>query len=378
MIPDEKYMRMALRLAEKARGRTSPNPMVGAVIVKNGRVIASGYHRKAGEPHAEANALMRAGSSAKGSTLYVTLEPCSHTNKRTPPCCPLVVEKGIKRVVVAMIDPNPDVSGDGIMRLRKEGIQVTTGVLEAEAKKLNEAFVKHVSSHMPFVTLKLAQTLDGKIATSSGESKWITGEQARKEGHKLRDSHDAILVGINTILSDDPSLTTRVPGGKDPVRVIVDSSLRIPLNARVLTRKSPARTILATLSGSTRKIGKLRKSGAEVIRARSKNGRVDLRDLMRKLGRMGIMSILIEGGSEVNASALKAGIVDKVVLFVAPMLMTGSDSICSVGGSSPLRLAHAVKLRDLSCNKVGDDLMIEGYVRYPGTRVKSRTAGHAV
>jgi len=370
MIPDEKYMRMALRIAEKARGRTSPNPMVGAVIVKNGRVIASGYHRKAGEPHAEANALMRAGSSAKGSTLYVTLEPCSHTNKRTPPCCPLVVETGIKRVVVAMIDPNPNVSGDGIRRLRKEGIQVTTGVLESEAKKLNEAFVKHVSSRMPFVTLKLAQTLDGKIATSSGESKWITGEQARKEGHKLRDSHDAILVGINTVLSDDPSLTTRVPGGKDPVRVIVDSSLRIPLNARVLTQKSPARTVLATLSGSTRKIGKLRKSGAEVIRARSKNGRVDLRDLMRKLGRMGIMSILIEGGSEVNASALKAGIVDKVVLFVAPILMTGSDSICSVGGSSPLRLAHAVRLRDLSCSKVGDDLMIEGYTRYPGTRAE--------
>ena len=202
---DEKYMRMALRLAEKAQGRTSPNPMVGAVVVKGGKVIASGYHHRAGESHAEAIALKKAGMKARGATLYVTLEPCSHTNKRTPPCTPLVLQSKVKRVVVAMIDPNPRVSGNGIKTLRKAGIGVTTGVLETEAKKLNEAYLKYIKTGMPFITLKIAQTLDGKIATASGESKWITGEKARKEGRGLRNSNDAILVGINTVLKDNPT-----------------------------------------------------------------------------------------------------------------------------------------------------------------------------
>ena len=206
---DEKYMRIALLLAEKAMGRTSPNPMVGALVVKGGRIVSRGYHRKAGEPHAEAIALAKAGRKAEGATLYVTLEPCSHTDKRTPPCTPLVLQRKVKRVVVSMVDPNPHVYGGGIKTLRKAGIDVVTGVLEAEAKKLNEAYVKYITTGMPFVTLKIAQTLDGKIATASGESKWITGEQARAEGHRLRNHNDAILVGINTILADDPSLTFR-------------------------------------------------------------------------------------------------------------------------------------------------------------------------
>lgn len=360
---DEKYMRMALRLAEKAKGRTSPNPMVGTVVVKNGRIISRGWHKKAGEPHAEAIALKKAGAAAKAATLYVTLEPCSHNNKRTPPCCPLVVNSGVKRVVVAMIDPNPQVSGNGIKGLRSAGIEVTTGVLEEEAKKLNEAFVKHVSTRMPFVTLKVAQTLDGKIATSSGESKWITGEAARREGHKLRDVNDAILVGINTVLNDDPSLTTRISGGRDPIRVIVDSKLRIPLTSKVLTQKSTAKTIIATISGSNPKIKKLRDKGAGILQARNAGGRVDLRDLMKKLGKMDIMSVLIEGGSEINASALRAGIVDKVIMFVAPMLMTGRDSLCSIGGSAPLKLGQARRLKDVTVKFVGKDLMVEGYVR---------------
>ncbi len=359
---DEKYMRMALRLAEKARGRTSPNPMVGAVVMKNGRIISRGWHKKAGEPHAEAIALKKAGAAARGAALYVTLEPCSHNNKRTPPCCPLVVNSGAKRVVVAMIDPNPQVSGNGIKGLRSAGIEVTTGVLKDEAKKLNEAFVKHVSTEMPFVTLKVAQTLDGKIATSSGESKWITGEAARKEGHKLRDINDAILVGINTVLNDDPSLTTRISGGRDPIRVIVDSKLRIPLTSKVLTQKSSAKTIIATISASKAKIEKLRAKGAEIIRTRNSNGRVDLRDLMKKLGKMDIMSVLIEGGSEINASALKAGIVDKVIMFLAPMLMTGKDSVCSIGGTAPLKLGQARRLKDVTIKFVGKDLMVEGYL----------------
>ncbi len=357
-------MRMALRLAEKASGRTSPNPMVGAVVVKNGNVISSGYHKRAGEPHAEALALAKAGKAAKGSTLYVTLEPCSHTNKRTPPCSPLIVSSGVKRVVVAMIDPNPNVSGEGIQLLRKAGLEVRTGVLEDEARKLNEAFIKHVTTGRPFVTLKIAQTLDGKIATSSGESKWITGDKARHEGHKLRDINDAILVGINTILNDDPALTTRIPGGRDPIRVVVDSSLRIPLNAKVLTQKSGAKTIIATVAGAARsKVERIRQLKAEVIEVKSNGGRVDLRDLMKKLGKIGIMSVLIEGGSEINASALKAGIVDKVVMFLAPMLMAGTDSLCSIGGISPLKLCDACRLKDVSVKTVDGDLMVTGYIK---------------
>ncbi len=361
---DIKYMRMALRLAGKAKGRTSPNPMVGAVVVKGGTVISRGYHRKAGDAHAEARALKRAGRSAKGATLYVTLEPCSHTDKRTPPCTPLVMQAGVRRVVVAMIDPNPRVSGRGIKALKSAGIEVTTGVMDAEAKKMNEAFIKHITTGMPFVTLKIAQTLDGKIATSSGESKWITGEKAREEAHRLRDSHDAILVGINTVLMDNPSLTTRIPGGKDPVRVIVDSGLRIPIHAKVVTQKSPAKTIVATLVGAPKsKIRKLQDAGVEVLTVKSTRGRLDLRDLMKKLGKRDIMSVLVEGGAEINASVLKAGLVDKFVMFLAPLLMTGTNSLCSIGGSSPARLSQAIKLRDMTAQFVGKDLMIEGYPR---------------
>ena len=362
---DEKYMRMALCLAEKARGRTSPNPMVGAVVVKNGHVVSRGYHRKAGEPHAEAIALKRAGSAAKGATLYVTLEPCSHTNKRTPPCTPLVIQSGVKRVVIAMIDPNPRVSGGGIKTIRKSGIKLVTGVLEAEARKLNEAFIKHVTTKTPFVTLKIAQTLDGKIATASGESKWITGEEAREAGRTLRDINDAILVGINTVLKDNPSLTARIPGGRDPIRVIVDSRLRIPLNAKVLIQKSQAKTMVATLSNVPEsKIKKLQDIGAEVLTIKSALGRVDLQDLMKKLGKKDIMNVLIEGGAELNASALKSSIVDKIVMFIAPTIMTGKDSLCSIGGISPKKIGHAIKLRNVTSCFVGQDLMLEGYIRY--------------
>jgi diaminohydroxyphosphoribosylaminopyrimidine deaminase/5-amino-6-(5-phosphoribosylamino)uracil reductase len=363
-IHDEKYMRMALRLAAKAKGRTSPNPMVGAVVVKNGKVIARGYHHKAGEPHAEAIALKKAGEKAKGATLYVTLEPCSHTDKRTPPCAPLVMQSGVKRVVIAMIDPNPRVSGGGVKTLRKAGLEIVTGVLEAEAGKLNEAFIKHITTGMPFVTLKIAQTLDGKVATATGESKWITGEKARQEGHRLRDANDAILVGINTVLKDEPSLTTRIPKGRDPIRVIVDSTLRIPVHAGVITQKSPAKTIIAALaSAPMAKTEKIQEAGAEVLTVKSSRDRVDLRDLMKKLGRKGIISVLIEGGPEVHASAIKSGIVDKVVLFVAPVLMTGRDSLCSIGGVSPARLGQAIRLEDVTSRFVGNDLMIEGYIR---------------
>jgi diaminohydroxyphosphoribosylaminopyrimidine deaminase/5-amino-6-(5-phosphoribosylamino)uracil reductase len=361
---DEQYMHMALRLAAKAKGRTSPNPMVGAVVVKDGKVISRGYHRKAGEPHAEAIALKKAGRTARGATLYVTLEPCSHTKKRTPPCTPLVIQSGVKRVVVGMVDPNPHVSGGGIKAIETAGIEVVTGVLEAEARKLNEAFIKHVTKKLPFVTLKIAQTLDGKIATSSGESRWITGEKARQAGHRLRDECDAILVGINTVLKDNPSLTTRIPKGRDPVRVVVDSSLRIPFDAKILTQKSNARTIVATLQGAPKnKIKKIQDAGAQALTVKGAHGRVDLRDLMKKLGKQDIMSVVIEGGAEINAAALKGGLVDKVVMFLAPLLMTGTNSLCSIGGSSPAKLRQALKLRNVSAKFIGEDLMVEGYIR---------------
>jgi diaminohydroxyphosphoribosylaminopyrimidine deaminase/5-amino-6-(5-phosphoribosylamino)uracil reductase len=361
---DEKYMALALRLAARAAGRTSPNPMVGAVVVRNGRVIASGWHRKAGEPHAEAIALAKAGAAAKGATLYVTLEPCSHTNKRTPPCSPLVIQSGVKRVVIAMIDPNPRVSGGGMQAIRKAGIEVVAGILESEARQLNEAFIKHVTKKVPFVMLKIAQTLDGRIATSYGESKWITGEEARREGHRFRNRYDAILVGINTVLKDDPSLTARVPDGRDPVRVIVDSRLRVPLAAKALTMRSTARTIIATLASAPKaKVNKVRATGAEVLFVRNDKGRIDLSDLMRQLGKRDIASVLIEGGAEVNAAALKTGIVDKVVIFIAPMLMTGKDSLCSIGGLSPKKLAQSIQLRDIILRQIGKDIMVEGYVK---------------
>ena len=357
-------MAMALRLAAKAAGRTSPNPMVGAVVVRDGRVIARGWHKKAGGPHAEAIALAKAGAAARSATLYVTLEPCSHTNKRTPPCSPLVIASGVKRVVVAMIDPNPRVSGGGIRAIRKAGIEVVTGVLEPEARRLNEAFIKHVTKRVPFVTLKIAQTLDGRIATARGESKWITGEREREEGHRLRDRNDAILVGINTVLKDDPALTARIPKGRDPIRVIVDSRLRIPLKAKVLTQRSEARTIIATLTNAPKaKVDKVRAAGAEVLSAKSDRGRVDMRDLMRQLGKRDIMSVLIEGGSEINASALKAGIVDKVFAVIAPTLMTGRDSVCSVGGVSPKRLRDAIGISGFTTRCVDRDLIVEGYVK---------------
>jgi diaminohydroxyphosphoribosylaminopyrimidine deaminase/5-amino-6-(5-phosphoribosylamino)uracil reductase len=242
-----------------------------------------------------------------------------------------------------------------------------------EAEKLNEAFIKHVTTGLPFVTMKIAQTLDGKIATASGESKWITGKEAREEGHRLRDTHDAILVGINTVLRDDPSLTARIPRGRDPLRVIVDSRLRTPLKAKVMMQRSSAGTLIATRADSPEaRREKIRNAGAEIITVRSAAGRVDLKDLMRKLGKLGILSVLVEGGAEVHASALKAGIVDKAVVFIAPMLMTGKDSICSIGGTSPVKLGQALKLRDVTTHFAGSDLVVEGYVQKSEGR-KART-----
>lgn len=357
-------MREALELARNAEGRTSPNPMVGAVIVREGRIIAAGWHRKAGTPHAEVHALRMAGDLAKGATLYVTLEPCSHYG-RTGPCAKAVAEAGIKRVVIAMKDPNPLVSGRGIEILEEAGVEVKCGVLEEEAKKLNEVFLKWVPKKMPFVVLKTAMTLDGKIATYAGESQWITNEASRLRVHEYRDIYDSILVGIGTVLRDDPSLTTRLPDrtGKNPVRVIVDSQARTPLTARVVT-DGKAKTIIAvTEQAPLDRVNALKKTGAEVITA-GEGEHVDLKTLMQKLGQMEICSVFVEGGGRINFSLLKEGLVDKVYAFVAPKIIGGSEALTPVEGEGFASLHDAVEFGDIEVEKIDGDILLTAYPKH--------------
>lgn len=351
-------MKRALTLAARASGRTSPNPMVGAVLVKRGRVIAEDYHRKAGAPHAEALVLRRAGERAAGSTMYVTLEPCCHTRKRTPPCTSAIIKAGVKRVVAAMPDPNPEVSGKGFKILRKAGIEVDAGVLVEKARSLNEAYIKYITTGKPFVILKTAMTLDGKIATSSGESKWITGEKARRLVHKTRGGVDALLTGIGTVEADDPQLTCRASGfrGINPVRVVIDPSLRISPRARVLD--TPPETMIVTKTRND-KSRALEDSGVRLIHYKRE---LDLDWLMRRLAGMEIMSVLVEGGSTLNAHALNGGIVDRVMFFIAPKIIGGEESYPAVGGPGSLArtLAGAYRIKDMRARLVGEDILIEG------------------
>ncbi|HXF93279.1 MAG TPA: bifunctional diaminohydroxyphosphoribosylaminopyrimidine deaminase/5-amino-6-(5-phosphoribosylamino)uracil reductase RibD [Nitrospiraceae bacterium] len=366
---DRRYMTLALRLATKGLGRTSPNPMVGAVVVSKGRIVGRGYHRKAGGPHAEVLALRQAGRRARGGTLYVTLEPCSHTNKRTPPCVPLVIASQVRRVVVAMVDPNPLVKGRGIRQLRQAGIQVDLGCCRERAEALNAAYCHWITTGRPFVILKAGMTLDGKIATASGEAKWITGDAARRHVHRLRSRVDAIMVGIGTILRDDPELTARIGGRagrlavRQPLRVVVDSRLRLPLDARVTSVANGVATLVAATTNAPRaKLAQLEARGIEVLTFPGRDGRVPLPTLLAALAKRGITSLLLEGGSELNASALRAGLVDRVMLYVAPRLLGGRDAIGLIGGPSPARLGEAVVLHRLSVRKIGEDRLIQGDV----------------
>jgi diaminohydroxyphosphoribosylaminopyrimidine deaminase/5-amino-6-(5-phosphoribosylamino)uracil reductase len=359
---DGKFMRLALNLAEKARGRTSPNPMVGSVIVRDGEIVGRGYHKKAGTPHAEIHSIIDAGEKTKDATMYVSLEPCSH-HGRTGPCTEAIIKSGVSRVVMAMMDPNPLVSGRGRRILEEHGIEVRSGVLEDKARKQNEVFIKYITTRRPFVIMKTAMSLDGKIATATGKSKWITCEESRGKVHQIRDEVDAIMVGIGTVICDDPSLTTRLPDkkGRDPIRIILDSRARTPLESKVLNLDSTVKTIVAvTPQASDEKIAKLRER-AEVLIIPEKNGRVDLQALMGKLGEMEITSLLLEGGAEVNGSALKAGIVDKVMVFIAPKLIGGGTaSPCPIGGDGIDELSEAIFLDDISVEKVGDDILVVG------------------
>lgn len=354
---DEWYIRRTLRLAARAQGMTSPNPMVGAVIVKNGEILSEDYHRRPGTPHAEALAIATAGKEARDSTLYVNLEPCCHTEKRTPPCAKAIIHAGIKKVVIGMTDPNPRVLGKGISELKGAGIAVTSGVLEDEARKLNEAYIKYITTGKPFVTLKVAMTLDGKIATPEGRSKWITGEQARKKVHTLRSRADAILTAIGTVKADDPQLTVRMKKGKNPLRIVIDPNLAISLRAKIL--QTPPPTMIVTRERGA-KSEQLEKAGIRIIHYSKK---LDLGWLMETLGEMEITSVLIEGGSSLNAHALEDGIVDKVLFFIAPKIIGGRDSFPSVGGKTCRKLEEAYRLKDTKIRRIGEDFLIEGYLR---------------
>lgn len=359
---DEFYMERALELAERGIGMVNPNPMVGAVIVKDNRIVGEGFHEEYGKAHAERNAVKNADCGLEGATIYVTLEPCAHYGK-TPPCVDLLIEKKFKRVVIGMLDPNPLVAGKSIEKLKKNNIEVTVGVKEKECRKLNEIFLKYITTKVPFVIMKAGISLDGKIATSSGQSQWITSEKSRLHSHELRRRMSGIMVGINTILSDDPSLTYRGSGkGKDPVRIIIDSSLRVPLESKVIKYNNGNTIVACVENPDIKKKEKLEKIGVKVIETKNIDGRVNLQELMIKLGKEKIDSILIEGGGTINFSALKSGIVDKVRFYMAPKIIGGENSRSSVGGEGFFSLDECVNLIDMSYEQIGDEIMAEGYI----------------
>ena len=365
---DVLFMRQALRLAARGRETVRPNPMVGAVVVVDGTVVGSGYHRRAGGPHAEIAALRQARARSRGATLYTTLEPCCHTEKRTPPCVPAILETGVRRVVVAMRDPNPQVAGRGIRQLRRAGVVVDVGCLGTDAAELNEVYLHWIDTGRPFVVLKAAMTLDGKIATATGESQWITGTKARAHVHQLRSRVAVIAVGVETVLKDDPQLTVRVSGGKrsaigirQPARLVFDSRLRIPFGARVFQGIEQAPTIIATTNlASPRKVERLRKMGVQVLVLPRKGTRVSLDKCLQALGSMGLSSLLVEGGAELNASFLREGLVNRVHLYVAPILLGGQETKGLLAGRSARRLAEATPLSNLQFQSLGEDVLITG------------------
>lgn len=357
---DESYMREALRIAAFARGRTAPNPLVGALIVRDGTIVASGWHRAAGEPHAEIHALRMAGALARGATLYVTLEPCAH-HGRTGPCAEAVIAAGIARVVIALRDPNPLVAGRGVDLLTAAGIEVRAGVCEAEARRQNEVFLKWITTKRPFVTLKTAMTLDGKIASRTGASQWITGAAARARVHEYRDAHDAILVGIGTVLADDPSLTTRLPDGTghNPLRIVLDSEARTPLDARLVTDGAAPTLIAVSERVDQRRVNLLRACGVETLTLGTEY--VDIAALLDYLGAREITSLFVEGGAAVNWSFLAGGYVGKVHAFIAPMLMGGAAAKTPIGGTGFDSPQTALHLRDTTVEQIGADILVTGY-----------------
>lgn len=363
MESDERYMWMALDLARKGWGKTSPNPMVGAVLVKDGEVVGTGYHHRAGEPHAEVIALKEAGEKARGATLYTNLEPCSHFG-RTPPCTDALIGARIRKVVMATYDPNPLVSGNGVAKLKQAGIKVKNGVLEDKAKRLNEVFFKYITTGTPFVVAKAAMTLDGKIATSTGKSRWITSEKSRKFVHRLRSMCDGIMVGINTVLKDDPLLNARLDteGGHNPIRIIVDSRGRLPLDAAVVKTARQFGTVLATTALAPEgKLSSLRSRGVEVLVLPDKEDKVDLHALMQALGQQEISILLVEGGGTLNYSLLEQNLIDKLYYFVAPLLFGGKDAPTPLEGIGIGEPHKSWVVENLEIKQLERDLLIIGY-----------------
>ncbi|MBL7071235.1 MAG: bifunctional diaminohydroxyphosphoribosylaminopyrimidine deaminase/5-amino-6-(5-phosphoribosylamino)uracil reductase RibD [Candidatus Omnitrophica bacterium] len=361
---DEKFMSLAIGLAKKGIGKTHPNPAVGAVITKAGKVISSAYHRKAGAMHAEAMALQKAGRLARGATLYGTLEACSHYGK-TPPCADAIIKSGIKRAVFSMKDPNPVNSGRGIERLKKAGIKTECGLLEKESSELNRPFIKYMRARLPYVTLKMAQSIDGKIADPNGRSKWITSERSRQLAHKMRSQNDAVMIGVNTLIKDDPLLTDRTSkNGRQPVRVIVDTRLRTPSESRVFSNGDAAGgkvLIAGGRSASPEKKALLEKNGAQVILLPENGRHVDLKALMKHLAGMNITSILCEGGGELCASLLQERLADEALFFISPRIIGGRTSPTSCGGAGN-DIKKSLNLRDVSVRRVGEDILVRGLI----------------
>lgn len=362
---DRTYMLKALELAGLAQGRTNPNPMVGAVIVKDGAVVGEGYHHKAGTPHAEVHALKQAGKDAAGADLYVTLEPCSHFG-RTPPCADAVIEAGISRVVIATVDPNPKVAGRGIEKLTAAGIKVEIGLLEKEARKLNEVYFKYIKTGLPLVAMKTAMTLDGKIATQSGDSKWITTETSRKYVHELRNIYDGIMIGIGTVLKDDPRLNTRLDqeDTRNPIRIIIDGHLKLPLESNICKTADQQKTLVfCEESADITKRFELQSRGIDVYSLKCDPEQIPLPVVLSKLGELQICSLLVESGGEINASLLAEGLVDKVYWFIAPKILGGRTAPSPVGGQGVVKMNEALDLTSLALQRLGDDILITGYIK---------------
>lgn len=362
MNEHEHYMRLALENARAMRGQTDPNPLVGSVIINENRIVGFGAHMKAGEPHAEIHALRMAGEKAAGGTIYVTLEPCSH-HGRTGPCAEAIVKAGLKKVVIAALDPNPLVSGRGVEILRNAGIDVEIGICEQESLKMNEVFNKYIVTKLPFVTLKSAITLDGKIATSTFDSKWITSKEARNEVHQLRNENAGIVVGVNTVIKDDPELTARIPNGRNPIRIVLDSTLRIPMDSKVVQDKKAPTWIFTTKNHDSNKKTLLEEMGLKVF-VTSGNVHVDLQEALKILGEHFISSLLLEGGGEINAAFFENHLIDKLVLYMAPKVVGGKLSPSFIGGEGVIKMNEAIEFEDVSLTKVGKDFKFIGYPQY--------------
>ncbi|MDR1615970.1 MAG: bifunctional diaminohydroxyphosphoribosylaminopyrimidine deaminase/5-amino-6-(5-phosphoribosylamino)uracil reductase RibD [Syntrophomonadaceae bacterium] len=363
---DELYMSYAVELAKKAWGRTSPNPIVGAVIVKDGRVVGRGFHEKAGSAHAEVNALKEAGEQARGAQVYITLEPCCHYG-RTPPCTEALIKAGVRKAVIAMLDPNPLVAGKGKVKLEEAGVTVQVGVLEKEARSMNEFYLKFIERGTPFVTLKTAMTLDGKIASYTGDSRWISGEKSRRYVHHLRNIYDGVMVGIGTVLADDPSLNTRLGEQKqrDPARVIVDASLRLPVESKIAQSSKLQPTYIICAEGQSQKrMHDLEQLGIKIIECRGDESNLSLTTALAELAKQGIISILLEGGAALNASMLEQRLVDKVHWFIAPKIMGGKGAFSPVAGIGATSVSRALNIENMSIQQMDKDIMITGYLRW--------------